>query len=126
MHHAVETFFPAPEGELPCEIFFNFATEGIAYLESVNGRTLNLPTTPLQIITDPNERQKLVEHEFCDNDPNLCKHVPNNTVLPKCKCASVEDLPVFGPPLTWFYAQLCKIHTSTLFIFMVTISLSWI
>ena len=30
------------------------------------GRTLNLPTTPLQIITDPNECQKLVEHEYCE------------------------------------------------------------
>jgi len=30
----VETSFPAPEEELPInEIFFNFATEGIAYLE---------------------------------------------------------------------------------------------
>ena len=61
--HQLKLLFPAPEGELPlsepepgqgCEIFFNFATEGIAYLESVNGCTLNLPTTPLQIITDPN------------------------------------------------------------------------
>jgi len=71
-------------------------TGRIAYLESVNGRTLNLPTTPLQIITDPNERQKLVEHEFCDNDPNLCKHAVNKTALPECKCVYVEDLPVFG------------------------------
>ena len=103
--HQLKLLFPAPEEELPLnepepgqgrELFFNFATEGIAYLESVNGRSLNLPTTPLQIITDPNERQKLAEHEFCDNDPNLCKHAVNKTALPECKCVYVEDLPVFG------------------------------
>jgi len=85
--HQLKLLFPAPEEELPLnepepgqgrELFFNFATEGIAYLESVNGRSLNLPTTPLQIITDPNECQKLVEHECCDNNPNLCKYAPNN------------------------------------------------
>ena len=103
--HQLKLLFPAPDEERPLnqpepgqgrEIFLNFGTEGVAKLESVNGRTQSLPTIPLQLITDPNERQRLVEREFCDNDPSLCKNGPLLTALPECNCVYVEDLPVFG------------------------------
>ena len=68
----------------------------ISRLVAVNGRTLSLPTTPLQLITDPTELKELAEKEFCNNDSNLCKNAPFSAALPECKCVYVEDLPVFG------------------------------
>ena len=103
--HQLKLLFPAPEEELPLneperdegrEIFFNFANEGVSGLESVNGRTLKLPTIPLELITDPAELQKVVENEFCNNDPKVCKNAAFNTVLPECQCVHVEELPIFG------------------------------
>jgi len=74
----------------------NFGTEGISRRVAVNGRSLKLPTTPLQLITDPTELQRLVENEVCDNDPKVCKNAPFLTSLPECNCVYVEKLPVFG------------------------------
>ena len=103
--HQLKLLFPAPEEELPLnepepdqgrEIFLNFGTEGISRRVAVNGRSLKLPTTPLQLITDPTELQRLVENEVCDNDPKVCKNAPFLTSLPECNCVYVEKLPVFG------------------------------
>lgn len=103
--HQLKLLFPALVEELPLnepeadqgrEIFFNFGTEGVSRLVAVNGRTLTLPTTPLQLITDPTELKELADKEFCNNDPNVCKNAPFLTALPACKCVYVEDLPVFG------------------------------
>jgi len=103
--HQLKLLFPVPEEELPLtepepdqghEIFHNFGTEGISRRVTVNGRSLKLPTTPLQLITDPTKLQRLVENEFCDNAPKVCKNTPFLTSLPECNCVYVEKLPVFG------------------------------
>jgi len=103
--HQLKLLFPAPVNERPLnepepkkgrEIFFNFASEGLGQLVSVNGRMLRFPSVPLQIIADDAERQQIRDQEFCSNDPEICQTAGFYTVFPECTCVYTEELPVFG------------------------------
>ena len=103
--HQLKLLFPAPIHECPLnepepkigrEIFFNFASEGLGQLVSVNGRMLKFPSVPLQLITDNAERQRMCDREFCSNDPEICKTASFYSALPECTCVYTGELPAFG------------------------------
>ena len=55
--------------------FFQFATEGVKSLSSVNGRRTLYPSVPPKLTVDDQESQEIYEREYCKNldDPNLCE-----------------------------------------------------
>ena len=76
------------------EIFFQFGTEGVGALSSVNGRRLRFPSVPPRLNVSDKESQKIYDREYCKNlsDPNLCYNVRLNTSNPDCWCVHMRNL----------------------------------
>jgi len=76
------------------EIFFQFGTEGVGALSSVNGRRLRFPSVPPRLNVSNQEAQKIYDQQYCKNldDPNLCYNVRMNTSNPTCWCVHMRNL----------------------------------
>ena len=75
-------------------IFFQFGTEGVAGLSSVNGRRLQFPSVPPRLTVDNQESQEIYDREYCKNfnKPDLCYNVNRNISNPECWCVHMRNL----------------------------------
>ena len=90
---------PSPENILPKAtpdevIFFQFGTEGVGGLSSVNGRRFQFPSVPPRLTVNDQEFQEIYDHEYCKNfsNPNLCYKVDRKVSDPDCWCVHMRNL----------------------------------
>ena len=76
------------------EIFFQFGTEGVAGLSSVNGRRLQFPSVPPRLTVNSQEFQEIYDREYCKNfnKSDLCYNVNRNISNPECWCVHMRNL----------------------------------
>ena len=76
------------------EIFFQFGTEGVAGLSSVNGRRLQFPSVPPRLTVNSQEFQEIYNREYCKNFDNssLCYDVNRQVSNPECWCVHMRNL----------------------------------
>ena len=76
------------------EIFFQFASEGVGGLSSVNGRRSTFPSVPPGMISNCTEYEHLQRAEFCErlDDHDMCNDVSQSPFSPECSCVHVRDL----------------------------------
>ena len=74
--------------------FFQFATEGVKSLSSVNGRRTLFPSVPPKLTIDDREFQDIHEREYCKNldDPSLCEEVFTTVINRDCQCVHMRNL----------------------------------
>ena len=90
---------PSPENILPKAtpdevIFFQFGTEGVAGVSSVNGRRLQFPSVPPRLTVNNQEFQEIYDREYCKNlsDPDLCYDISQKVSDPDCWCVHMRNL----------------------------------
>ena len=95
---SLRLLLPSNESILPMaipdeEIFFQFGTEGVGALSSVNGRRSRFPSVPPKLTNDK-EFQEIYDAEYCKNldDPDLCYNVRLSTSNPDCWCVHMRNL----------------------------------
>ena len=76
------------------EIFFQFASEGVGGLSSVNGRRSTFPSVPPGLTVNDTAFAQLAKAEFCKDldDPNMCNNVSQSPFSPECSCVHVRNL----------------------------------
>ena len=96
---SLQLLLPSEESILPKatpdeEIFFQFGTEGVGALSSVNGRRSRFPSVPPKLTANNQEFQEIYDREYCKNldDPNMCYNLRNNTSNPACWCVHMRNL----------------------------------
>ena len=74
--------------------FFQFGTEGVSALSSVDGRRCLFPSVPPKLTVDDEEFQEIFDREYCKNldDPNLCIAVRTSVLNPDCQCVYMRSL----------------------------------
>ena len=90
---------PSPEYILPKATpdhvhFFQFGTEGVGALSSVDGRRCLFPSVPPKLTVDDQEFQEIFDREYCKNldDSNLCINVRTTVSNPACQCVYMKNL----------------------------------
>ena len=96
---SLRLLLPSDESILPKatpdeEIFFQFGTEGVGALSSVNGRRSRFPSVPPKLTVNDQEFQEIYDREYCKNldDPNMCYNMRRNTSNPECWCVHMRNL----------------------------------
>ena len=96
---SLRLIIPTPENLLPKvtpdeEIFFQFGTEGVGALSSVNGRRTLFPSVPPALTGSEEAYQQLVNEELCKelDNPNMCNGVRLTVFNPNCSCVHVRGL----------------------------------
>ena len=76
------------------DIFFQFASEGVGGLSSVNGRRSTFPSVPPGLTVNDTALAQLAKAEFCKDldDPNMCNDVSQLPFSPDCSCVHVRNL----------------------------------
>ena len=74
--------------------FFQFATEGVKSLSSVNGRRTLYPSVPPKLTVDDQESQEIYEREYCKNLDNrtLCLGATRTVINRDCQCVHMRNL----------------------------------
>ena len=74
--------------------FFQFATEGVKSLSSVNGRRTLYPSVPPKLTVGDQESQEIYEREYCKNLDNrtLCLGATGTVINPDCQCVHMRNL----------------------------------
>ena len=96
---SLRLLLPSPDYILPKatpdeEIFFQFGSEGVAALSSVNGRRTTFPSVPPKLTVDDQEFQEILDQEYCKNLDNrtLCNNARFSTISPECQCVNMRNL----------------------------------
>ena len=96
---SLRLLLPSPDYILPKatpdeEIFFQFGSEGVASLSSVNGRRTTFPSVPPRLTVDDQEFQQIFDQEYCKNldSPTLCNNLTMTTLNPECQCVHMRNL----------------------------------
>ena len=96
---SLRLIIPTDESLLPKvtpdeEIFFQFGTEGVGALSSVNGRRTLFPSVPPALTGSEEAYQQLVNEELCKelDNPNICNGVRLTVYNPNCSCVHVRGL----------------------------------
>ena len=96
---SLRLLLPSPEYILPKATpdhvhFFQFGTEGVGALSSVDGRRCLFPSVPPKLTVDDQEFQEIFDREYCKNidDPNLCLNVRTTVLNPDCWCVYMRSL----------------------------------
>ena len=98
--HQLQTMFPPeslPDVKDADELFLNFGFEGARFTSAINGRNLQLPSSPLsQLLSDSERKTEIEEEEFCMKieDPNECDDdLQGEAVIrPECECTHVHTI----------------------------------
>ena len=96
---SLRLLLPSPESILPKatpdeEIFFQFGTEGMGSLSSVNGRRCLFPSVPPKLTVDDQEFQEIFDREYCKrtDDPDVCYNVATALTNEYCWCVYMKSL----------------------------------
>ena len=96
---SLQLLLASPESILPKAtpdqvIFFQFGTEGMGSLSSVNGRRSLFPSVPPKLTDDDQEFQEIYNAEYCKNidDPNVCYNVMTDLSNENCSCVHMRNL----------------------------------
>ena len=74
--------------------FFQFGTEGVGALSSVDGRRCLFPSVPPKLTDNDEEFQEIFDREYCKNldDPDLCINVRTTVSNPECQCVYMRSI----------------------------------
>ena len=96
---SLRLLLPSPDYILPKatpdeEIFFQFGSEGVGSLSSVNGRRTTFPSVPPRLTVDDQEFQQIFDQEYCKNldSPTLCNNLLRTILNPACQCVHMRNL----------------------------------
>ena len=99
--NSLKLLLPSDESILPNdivtqdhELFFQFASEGVGGLSSINGRRSTFPSVPPGMIRNHTDYKKLADAEFCQGlgDVNMCTGLLRSPFNHDCSCVHVKDL----------------------------------
>ena len=93
---SLRLLLPSDESILPKaipdeEIFFQFGTEGVGFMSSLNGRRLRFPSVPPGLT---NTSEDIYDREYCKkvSDTELCQDVNQMMSNPNCWCVHMRNL----------------------------------
>ena len=96
---SLQLIIPTDESLLPKvtpdeEIFFQFGTEGVGALSSVNGRRTLFPSLPPALTGSNKTYHRMVDEELCKelDNPNMCNDVRLTIYNSNCSCVHVRGL----------------------------------